>query len=128
MAMWRSSSLPILARNASRFARLPRLWSGFLTVSNHVNDALRWSVYKSKISSISSIGALLHPQTLLLTYQATIETPSNRFIAAHVPLAVAARPNILGYRPVPSTGGVVFPALWVVQAGWVGGWFGRVGG
>ena len=67
-----------------------------------MNDALRWSLYKGKISSVSSIGAVLHPQGLLLTCQATVQTSSDTLIAAHVPLAIAAGCKILGYLPLPS--------------------------
>ena len=66
-----------------------------------MNDTLRWALYKGKISSVSSIGALLHPQGLLLICLAIVQTSSDRHIAAHVPLAIAARPKILGYLPMP---------------------------
>ena len=80
-------------------ATLPTLWSHPPLA---VNDALRLALYKGKISSVSSIGAVLHPQGLLLTCQATVQTSSDRLIAAHVPLAIAAGPKILGYLPPPS--------------------------
>ena len=46
-------------------ATVPMLWSH---PPSWVNNALHRSFYKGKISSISSIGAVLHPQGLLLTY------------------------------------------------------------
>ena len=79
-------------------ATLPTPWSH---LSPWVNDALLWSLCKGKISLISSIGAVLHPQGLLLTCQVTVQTSSDRLTAAHVPLAVARGPEILGYLPLP---------------------------
>ena len=46
---WTGQSSPELLRVAQ--ATLPTPW----------NDALRWSLYKGTISSISSIGSVLHP-------------------------------------------------------------------
>ena len=94
---WTEQSTPELLQAAQ--ATLPTLGSH---PPSGVNDALRWSLYKGKISSVSSIGAMLHPQGLLLTCQAKVQTSSDKLIAAHVPLAIAAGPKILGYLPLPS--------------------------
>ena len=80
-------------------ATLRARWSHTLS---WVNDVLRRAFYKGKISSISSIRTMLHPQGLLLTCQATVQTSYDRRIAAHVLLAIAAGPMILGYLPLPS--------------------------
>ena len=59
-------------------------------------------MYKAKISWVSRIRAILHPQGFLLTCQATVQILLDILIVAHVPLAIAAVPKILGYLPVPS--------------------------
>ena len=93
----KGQSPPEVSRAAQ--ATFPTLWS-------HppwgVNHALHWSLYEGKISSVSSIGDVLHPQELVLTCQATVQTSSDRPFAAHVPLAIAAGSKILGYVPLPS--------------------------
>ena len=66
---WTGKSTPELLQAAQ--ATLPTPWSH---PPSGMNDALCWSLYKGKISSISSIGAVLHPQGLLLTCQATVQT------------------------------------------------------
>ena len=84
---WTGHSTPELLQGAQ--ATLPALWSH---PPSGVNDALRWAFYRGKISSVSSIGAVIHSQGLLLTCQATVQTSCDRLIAVHVPLAITPTP------------------------------------
>ena len=96
LTRWENQTNPGILQSARE--SLPELWNN---PPSGVNDALRWALYKGRVSSVSNVGAVLHPQGLLLTCQSTIITSSDRVIVPHMPLAVAAGPKLLGFLPLP---------------------------